>query len=120
MSTTEQIERFQRDGVLFLPRTLPPATALTLRDRLWAFLSAMHRRRQDDPTTWEPLEGRTRFKVLMRTDAFAELRRYLSEPITDVLGSAWDPPTYWGHPLVTFPDSRPCTPPRRTPSTHRA
>ncbi|MGW0231388.1 phytanoyl-CoA dioxygenase family protein [Actinopolymorpha singaporensis] len=104
MLTTEQMARFELDGLLPLPRTVPTAEALAMRDRLWDFLSLMHGRRYDDPTTWKPLEARTGFKTLMRTGAFDGLSEYLSEPFTDLLGTAWVRPAHWGHPLVTFPN----------------
>jgi hypothetical protein len=51
-------------------QAVPAAAALAMRDRLWAFMPAMHGRRPDDPATWRWLDGRTRFKMLMRTGAF--------------------------------------------------
>jgi ectoine hydroxylase-related dioxygenase (phytanoyl-CoA dioxygenase family) len=104
MLTDQQRAEFELHGLLALPHTVPAAKALAMRDRLWAFLSVMHGRKQDDPTTWKPLDGRARFKLLMRTGAFDDLSEHLVEPITDVLGSAWETPAHWGHPLVTFPD----------------
>ncbi|GAA2759352.1 phytanoyl-CoA dioxygenase family protein [Actinopolymorpha rutila] len=104
MLTDEQMAQFELHGLLPLPRTVPMAEAQAMRDRLWAFLSFTHGRRSDDPATWEPIEGRTGFKTLMRTGAFDGLSAYLSEPITDLLGTTWAPPAHWGHPLVTFPD----------------
>jgi hypothetical protein len=83
---------------------VPAAKALAMRDRLWAFLAAMHGRKQGDPTTWQPLDGRLRRKILTRTGAFDDLGKHLHEPITDVLGPAWNPPEHWGGPLVTFPN----------------
>lgn len=104
MLTSEQIAEFEQYGVLPLPQTVPAATALAMRDRLWAFLSVMHGRKQQDPTTWNAIEGRTRFKMLMRTGAFDDVGEYLVAPITDLIGPAWNRPVHWGHPLVTFPN----------------
>ena len=104
MLTDEQTAQFELDGLLPLPRTVPAATVVSMRDRLWAFLSIMHGRKQDDSTTWGPIEGRVGFKTLMRAGAFDSLSEYLSDPITDLLGTAWKPPAHWGHPLVTFPE----------------
>jgi Phytanoyl-CoA dioxygenase (PhyH) len=105
MLTRSQVSEFEQHGILRLPQTVPAATVLAMRDRLWAFLSVMHGRRQDDPATWVALDSRTRFKILMRTGAFDELGEHLSGPVTAVLGAgAWNPPAHWGHPLVTFPD----------------
>lgn len=105
MLTHLQVSEFEQQGMLHLPQTVPTAAALTMRDRLWAFLAVMHGRRHDDPATWTPLDGRTRFKMLMRTGAFDDLSEHLAGPITDLLGpGAWNPPEHWGHPLVTFPD----------------
>jgi ectoine hydroxylase-related dioxygenase (phytanoyl-CoA dioxygenase family) len=106
MLTHLQVSEFGQQGLIRLPQTIPPTRALAMRDRLWAFLSVMHGRRRDDPTTWKALDGRTRFKILMRTGAFDELSEYLAEPVTDLLGpGAWSPPAHWGHPLVTFPEA---------------
>jgi ectoine hydroxylase-related dioxygenase (phytanoyl-CoA dioxygenase family) len=105
MLTRLQVSEFEQQGLLRLPQTVPAATALAMRDRLWAFLSVMHGRRQDDPTTWKALDGRTRFKELMRTGAFDELSEHLAGPVAGLLGPGdWNPPAHWGHPLVTFPD----------------
>lgn len=104
MLTNEQIAEFELHGLLSLPQTVPAAKALAMRDRLWAFLSVIHGRKQDDPTTWTSIDGRVRFKMLTRTGAFDDLREHLPEPITDLLGPAWNPPEHWGGPLVTFPD----------------
>ncbi|MFD2081747.1 Phytanoyl-CoA dioxygenase (PhyH) [Actinopolymorpha cephalotaxi] len=104
MLTDEQTARFESDGLLPLPQAVPATTALAMRDRLWAFLSIMHGRRHDDPTTWSAIEGRVGFKTLMRAGAFDGLSEHLSEPVTDLLGTAWKPPAHWGHPLVTFPN----------------
>lgn len=105
MLTHPQVAEFEQQGLIRLPRTVPAATALAMRDRLWAFLSVMHGRQHDDPATWKQLDGRTHFKVLMRTGAFDELSEYLAGPATDLLGpGGWHPPEHWGHPLVTFPN----------------
>ena len=108
MLTRLQISEFERQGLLCLPQTVPMATALAMRDRLWAFLSVMHGRWHDDPATWKAIEGRTRFKILMRAGAFDELSEHLAEPVTGLLGpDGWNRPAHWGHPLVTFPDPGP-------------
>ena len=105
MLTNEQLSEFAQQGLIRLPQTVPTPTALAMHDRLWGFLSAMHGRRRDDRTTWTAINGRTGFKTLMRTDAFDELGEYLTEPITELLRPrAWNRPTHWGHPLVTFPN----------------
>jgi ectoine hydroxylase-related dioxygenase (phytanoyl-CoA dioxygenase family) len=105
MLTQLQVSEFEQQGLIRLPQTVPAAAALAMRDRLWAFLSATHGRRQDDPGTWKALDGRTRFKTLMRTGAFDQLSEHLAEPVTCLLGpGAWNPPAHWGHPLVTFPE----------------
>ncbi len=105
MLTHQHIADFEQQGLLHLPQMVPAAKALTMRDRLWDFLSVHHGRLQDDPTTWKVIEGRTGFKALMRAGAFDALSDHLVEPVTDLLGSgAWNPPEHWGHPLVTFPN----------------
>lgn len=104
MLTRLQVSEFEQQGLIRLSQMVPVATALAMRDRLWAFLSVMHGRRQDDPATWKALDGRARFKILMRAGAFDELGEHLAEPVSGILGpGGWDPPVHWGHPLVTFP-----------------
>lgn len=104
MLTQSQVSEFGREGLVRLPRTVPAATVSAMRERLWAFLSATHGRREHDPGTWTALDGHANFKVLMRTGAFDALGERLAEPVTDLLGpGAWHPPDHWGHPLVTFP-----------------
>jgi len=111
MLTDPQLSEFQQLGLVRLPQAVPAAIALAMRDRLWAFLSLMHGRRQHDATTWKQLDGRTHFKVLRRNGAFDEVGAHLAEPVTDLLGAgAWRPPAHWGLPLVTFPSpDRPWT-----------
>ena len=105
MLAHQQVAEFEQHGLLPCPQLVPAAKALTMRDRLWDFLSVKHGRRQEDPTTWNVIEGRTGFKALMRTGVFDALSDHLVEPITDLLGPrAWNPPAHWGHPLVTFPN----------------
>jgi ectoine hydroxylase-related dioxygenase (phytanoyl-CoA dioxygenase family) len=105
MLTRLQISEFEQQGLLHLPQTVPMATALAMRDRLWAFLSVMHDRWHNDPGTWKAIDGRTRFKILMRAGAFDELSEHLADPVTGLLGpDGWNRPAHWGHPLVTFPD----------------
>lgn len=105
MLTYLQVSEFGQQGLVRLPQTVPAATALAMRDRLWAFLAVRHGRRHDDPATWKALDGRARFNLLIRTGAFDELGDHLAGPVTGLLGpGAWSPPAHWGHPLVTFPD----------------
>lgn len=105
MLTRRQVSEFEGQGLLWLPQMVPADTIAAMRDRLWAFLSVMHGRQQDDPATWRAIDGRARFKMLMRTGAFGELGEHLAEPTTDLLGTdVWSPPAHWGHPLVTFPN----------------
>jgi hypothetical protein len=105
MLTEQQLAEFELHGVLSLPETVPADKALEMRDRLWGYLSAMHGRKADDPTTWRPIDGRAGFKTLMRTGAFAEVGDYLVPLVTSLLGPEWERPAHWGHPLVTFPRS---------------
>lgn len=103
MLTDQQAADFDEFGLVFLPGAVPAADVAAMRERLWGFLSAMHGRKKDDPSTWTPIDGRFGRKLLARTGAFDALAEYLPEPITDVLGGAWTPPAHWGKPLVTFP-----------------
>lgn len=105
MLTHQQVSEFGQQGLIHLSQAVPAASVTAMRDRLWAFLSVTHGRRQDDPATWTGLDGRTRFKILTRTGAFDELGEYLAGPIDALLGpGGWQPPAHWGRPLVTFPD----------------
>ena len=109
--TAEQLEEFDRRGVLRLPGFYANAEIEVMADRLWADLEhrfGMLRREPDSWTITRPAQ----FQALVRSGAFDALGSSGMSDLADALlgAGAWDAPPGWGHPLVTFPSAAPDLP----------
>jgi hypothetical protein len=107
VSPAERAE-FDRHGLLRLPAAVPAPAAGAMRDRMWAFLSAEQGIAPDRPETW-PAGPARRLQALRKAGAFQPMA---SEPVLAALdgllgAGAWQAPTAWGLPLVTFPSAGP-------------
>jgi hypothetical protein len=102
--TTEQLDEFDRRGVLHLPGFYPRDDIDTMADRLWADLERRFGMLRDRPETWTKV-GPAHFQSLVRSGAFAALDSPWMSDLADALlgAGAWDKPPRWGNPLVTFP-----------------
>jgi hypothetical protein len=106
--TSEQLETFDRRGVLRLPGFYPRAAIAPMADRLWADLETRYGLRRERPETWQ-VELPAGFQALKRSGAFAALGSPKLFALADLLlgAGAWEAPTLWGGPLVTFPTEVP-------------
>jgi Phytanoyl-CoA dioxygenase (PhyH) len=109
--TAEQLEEFDRRGVLRLPGFYPQADIGEMADKLWADLEqrfGMLRRQPDSWTVTRPAQ----FQPLVRSGAFDALGSSSMSDLADALlgVGTWDAPRDWGNPLVTFPSTAPDLP----------
>src|ERR1019366_4303220 len=114
--TPEQLEAFDRLGVVRLPGFYPEADIEPMADRLWADLELRFGMVWDRPDSWT-VASPAHFQALTRAGAFSALGSPRMSDLADgLLGAgAWDAPRPWGWPLVTFPS---LTPNMRRPPWH--
>ncbi|HEY2050002.1 MAG TPA: phytanoyl-CoA dioxygenase family protein [Caulobacteraceae bacterium] len=110
--TTEQLEEFDRRGVLRLPGFYPTAEIEVMADRLWADLERRFGMLRGQPDSWSTTRP-ARFQALTRSGAFDALRSSGMSDLADALlgVGAWDAAGDLVHALVTFPSAAP-NPPR--------
>jgi hypothetical protein len=110
--TREQLDEFERRGVVRLRRFYPQADIDPMADRLWADLGIRYGMHRDRPESWT-VASPAQFQALKRSGAFSALGSSDLFALADALLGAggWDKPLHWGGPLVTFPTSAP-SPPR--------
>jgi hypothetical protein len=109
--TPEQHAEFDRRGVLRLPGFYPNDDIGQMADSLWDDLERRFGILRDRPETWT-VANPTHFQALKRSGAFSALGSARMVELADaMLGvGAWDAPTPWGGPLVTFPTTAPHLP----------
>jgi hypothetical protein len=114
--TPEQLEAFDRLGVVRLPGFYPEADIEPMADRLWADLELRFGMVWDRPDSWT-VASPAHFQALTRAGVFSALGSPRMSDLADgLLGAgAWDAPRPWGRPLVTFPS---LTPNMRRPPWH--
>lgn len=105
--TEEQLDAFDRRGVLDLRGFYPRAVVDQMAHRLWADLEQRFAMVRDRPETWT-VTIPAQFKALVRSGAFDALGSPEMLGLADALLGAggWDAPQGWGHPLLTFPSGR--------------
>ncbi|HEY1928420.1 MAG TPA: phytanoyl-CoA dioxygenase family protein [Caulobacteraceae bacterium] len=109
--TAEQLEEFDRRGVLRLPGFYPKADIEVMADRLWADLEQRFGMLRHQPDSWS-ITRPAQFQPLVRSGAFDALGSSSMSDLADALlgAGAWDVPRDWGSPLVTFPSTAPDLP----------
>ncbi len=114
--TREQLEAFDRLGVLRLPGFYPKADIALMADRLWADIALRFGVLRDRPETWT-VASPAHFQAVKRAGAFDALGSPRLLALADALlgAGAWHGPKPWGGPLVTFPSP---TPSLRRPPWH--
>ncbi len=102
--TPEQLDAFDRQGVLRLPGFYPEADIRAMAERLWADIERRFGMLRDQPDSWT-VSLPAQFHGLVRSGAFDALGSGKMTALADALLGAgkWDPPSHWGAPLVTFP-----------------
>jgi Phytanoyl-CoA dioxygenase (PhyH) len=109
--TAEQRDEFDRRGILRLPRFYPGDVIAEMADRLWADLERRLGIVRERPQTWT-VANPTHFQALKRSGAFNALGSPAMAALADAMlgAGAWDAPSPWGGPLVTFPTAAPHPP----------
>ncbi len=107
MLTPEQIEKFDRFGVLRVPGLISRADAEAMCTRVWKALEHSCGARRHDRRTWNA-ERITGLRPRKKTEAFAEIGSPAVREICDqMLGRGnWQPPERWASLLVAFPNAR--------------
>ncbi len=107
----EQLDEFERRGVVRLQGFYPKADIDSMAIRLWADLEKRYGIHRDQPESWM-VAFPTRFQALKRSGAFSALGSPELFDLADALLGAgnWDKPVHWGVPLVTFPTPVPSLP----------
>ena len=111
MLTPEQLDEFDRRGVLRLRGFYPKADIDSMADRLWADLEKRYGIHRDRPESWT-VASPVKFQAVKRSGAFAALGSPKLHDLADALlgAGAWDEPARWGGALVTFPTAAPSLP----------
>jgi hypothetical protein len=75
-----------------------------MANRLWSDMERRFGMLRGRPDSWT-VAGPAQFQALVRGGAFDALGSPRMAELADALleAGAWDPPTHWGTPLVTFP-----------------
>lgn len=107
MLTPEQLEEFDRLGVLRVPGLIARADADAMCARVWKALEHEFGVRRHDPRTWSA-QRITGMHMLGKSEKFAEIGSPAVGAILDqLLGRGnWQAPDRWASLLVTFPESR--------------
>jgi hypothetical protein len=113
MLTPEQLDDFQRFGVLRIPGAISPRHADAMCDSVWEMLARRYKIRRDDPETWK---AQRVMGTKERPDAvtFAQIvNPALRAMLNQLLAPAeWECDQHWGSLLVSFPGAWPEAPDR--------
>ncbi|HEY3558501.1 phytanoyl-CoA dioxygenase family protein [Kribbella sp. NPDC051137] len=112
MLTTEELEIFERDGIVKIPSAFSADEAAGMRDVLWRELSERHGMERDDPTTWTVLRPTGLKTTKFDRRAHAILGPRVRSALDGLLGE-WLEPKHQGQVLVTMPEGVPWAVPHR-------
>jgi ectoine hydroxylase-related dioxygenase (phytanoyl-CoA dioxygenase family) len=102
MLSAAQLDEFERDGIVKVPRVFGADDAARMREVLWAELTERHGMDPSDRSTWTTVRP-TGLKTTKRHPAAnAILGPRLRSALDDLLG-AWTQPPHQGQVLVTMP-----------------
>ncbi len=106
--TLDQLDEFERRGVVRLREFYRKADIDLMADRLWADLEDRYGMRRDRPESWT-VASPAGFQALKRSGAFGGMGSPELFDLADALLGAggWHKPAHWGGPLVTFPTAVP-------------
>jgi len=109
--TSDQLEAFDRRGVVRLPSFYPREEIEVMANRLWADIEHRFGLLRDRPESWTVIAP-AQFQALKHSGAFSALGSPKLFDLADALlgAGAWDEPVSWGGPLVTFPTPNPHLP----------
>jgi hypothetical protein len=105
MLTPQQLDEFQRAGIVRVPGAISQRGAAAMCDAVWDMMARNYKIRRDNPRTWKAqrvVGTRERPKAITVAQVVNPLR-----PILDrILASAdWECDQHWGSLLVSFPGS---------------
>jgi ectoine hydroxylase-related dioxygenase (phytanoyl-CoA dioxygenase family) len=112
MLTADELDVFERDGIVKLPSAFAADDATRMRDALWRELSARHGMDRDDRSTWTNLRPTGLKTTKSDRRAHAILSPTLRSVLDGLLGE-WVEPKHLGQVLVTMPEGVPWALPHR-------
>lgn len=112
MLTAEELEVFERDGIVKIPSAFSADDAARMRDVLWHELSARHGMDRDDRSTWTPARPTGLKTAKSSRTANAVLGPRVRSALDGLLGE-WLEPRHQGQVLVTMPEGVPWAVPHR-------
>ena len=106
MLTPQQLEEFNRRGIVHVPGAIPRADAEAMCACVWDNLSRRYPFRRDTPKTWTAKRVMG-LHALDKTVTFEQVGSpAVCQMLDALLGRAnWQQPERWGSLLVAFPDS---------------
>ena len=112
MLTAEELETFERDGIVKVPAAFSADDAARMRDVLWSELARRHGMERDDRSTWTNLRPTGLKTTKTHRVADAILGSRLRSVLDGLLGE-WSEPPHQGQVLVTMPEGTPWSVPHR-------
>jgi ectoine hydroxylase-related dioxygenase (phytanoyl-CoA dioxygenase family) len=112
MLTADELDVFERDGIVKIPSGFSADAAARMRDTLWSELSARHGMDRDDRSTWTALRPTGLKTTKSSRAALAILGPKVRSALDGLLG-AWVEPQHAGQVLVTMPEGVPWSVPHR-------
>ncbi|WP_344239835.1 phytanoyl-CoA dioxygenase family protein [Kribbella hippodromi] len=112
MLTADELEVFERDGIVKIPSAFSAGEAVRMRDVLWGELSTRYGMDRDDPTTWTTLRPTGLKTTKADRGANAILGPRVRSALDSLLGD-WSEPPHQGQVLVTMPEGVPWAVPHR-------
>ncbi|GAA1113831.1 hypothetical protein GCM10009630_08900 [Kribbella jejuensis] len=112
MLTAEELDVFERDGIVKIPSAFSADEAAGMREVLWRELSERHGMDRDDPTTWTVLRPTGLKTTKFDRRAQAILGPRVRSALDGLLGD-WLEPKHQGQVLVTMPEGVPWAVPHR-------
>lgn len=108
MLTPDQVDEFQRSGIVRVPGAISRHVADAMCDSVWKMLARRYRIRRDDPATWKAqriagTKDRPRSITFEQVTSSA-VRAMFSQLMAP---AQWDCDQHWGSLLVSFPGAPP-------------
>ena len=105
MLTAEQVDEFDKAGIIRLPGAVPSDQTAAMRNRVWTMLERKHQILRDDRSTWrgQRVAGT---RDLGKSETFEEVASpQVCAAIDDLLGAGkWIRPQNWASLLISLPN----------------
>ena len=105
MLTPQQLEEFQRAGIVRVPGAISARAAASMCDAVWDMMARNYKIRRNDPKTWKAqrIAGtKERPKAITVANLLSPLRAIFDQTLAS---AEWDCDQHWGSLLVSFPGS---------------